>query len=84
LRSAGFSEVHEEATLVDWTWPGSAGELWEQVQAVAAPLRGLLERVPMGDWPEINARVAKALEPFTDKDGVHFQAEIVLASGKKS
>ena len=38
LRDAGFREVQEETKTLPWTWPGTAEEVWEQMQAVAVPL----------------------------------------------
>jgi ubiquinone/menaquinone biosynthesis C-methylase UbiE len=84
LRKAGFAGVEESTRHFDWSWPGTADELWEYAQAVAAPLRGLLEKVSEAQWPAINAEVTAALNQRSDPQGVHFQAEIVLASGRKA
>lgn len=83
LRSAGFAEVEERVRKLPWVWPGPAEELWEQAQAVAAPFRAMLERVPKEKWPEVNAGVLAAIGKYEDKAGVHFEAEVVMASGKK-
>lgn len=84
LQTAGFTEIEEEVRKLPWVWPGPAEELWEQAQAVAAPFRAMLDRVPKKKWPEVNAGVLAALEKYTDKGGVHFEAEVVMASGKRS
>jgi ubiquinone/menaquinone biosynthesis C-methylase UbiE len=63
---------------------GGAAELWDYAQAVAAPLRSLLGRVSAEQWPAINAEVLQTLKKYSDNEGVHFKAQIVLASGKKS
>jgi hypothetical protein len=83
LRGAEFAEVEERVRKLPWVWPGPAEELWDQAQAVAAPFRAMLERVPKEAWPEVNAGVLAALGEYTDKNGVHFEAEVVMASGKK-
>jgi ubiquinone/menaquinone biosynthesis C-methylase UbiE len=83
LRDTGFADVEEETREFDWSWPGEAAELWTYAQAVAAPLRSLLERVSAEQWPAINAEVLQTLKKYSDNEGVHFKAQIVLASGKK-
>ena len=84
LRKAGFSAVEEETKTVPWTWPGSAEEVWEQVQGVSAPFRPLLERVPAEEWDEINREVHAAVRQYVEGDCVKFGAVVVLASGKRS
>jgi ubiquinone/menaquinone biosynthesis C-methylase UbiE len=83
LRDTGFTDVEEETREFDWSWRGEAAELWDYAQAVAAPLRSLLERVSVEQWPAINAEVLQTLKKYSDNEGVHFKAQIVLASGKK-
>jgi ubiquinone/menaquinone biosynthesis C-methylase UbiE len=83
LRDTGFADVEEETREFDWSWRGEAAELWDYAQAVAAPLRSLLERVSVEQWPAINAEVLQTLKKYSDNEGVHFKAQIVLASGKK-
>ena len=84
LRNAGFSAAKEETRTVPWTWPGSAEEVWEQMRAVSAPFRPLLDRVPPEKWDEINRDVHAAVRPYVDGDSVKFGAVVVLASGTKS
>lgn len=84
ILSAGMVDVEEAIREFDWSWPGTPAELWEYAQAVAAPLRSLLERVRAEQWPAINAEVLETLKSYSDHEGVHFQAQIVLASGKKA
>jgi len=81
LMSAGFSNVEEETRKLPWPWPGTPEELWEQAQAVAAPFRAMLDRVAPEQWPSINADVLAELGKRTDERGVHFEAEVVMASG---
>jgi SAM-dependent methyltransferase len=84
LRNAGFTAVKEETRAVPWTWPGSAEEVWEQMRAVSAPFRALLDRVPPEKWDEINRDVHAAVRQYVDGDSVRFGAVVVLASGKRS
>lgn len=84
LRNAGFTAVKEETRAVPWTWPGSAEEVWEQMRAVSAPFRALLDRVPPEKWDEINRDVHAAVRHYVDGDSVRFGAVVVLASGKRS
>src|SRR5712692_5367944 len=84
LRNAGFGAVEEETKTVPWTWPGSAEEVWEQMQSVSAPFRPLLDRVPADKWDEINQAVHAAVRPYVDGDSVKFGAVVVLATGTKS
>jgi SAM-dependent methyltransferase len=83
LRHAGFSRVSEEAREVPWTWPGPAEQLWQYAQAVSAPYRALLDRVPQDQWDSINAEVIAAIEQFQKPNGIEFFAEVVLASGER-
>jgi SAM-dependent methyltransferase len=83
LRSAGFNAVEEETKTLPWTWPGPVEEVWEQARAVAVPFRAMLERVPAGKWPEIDAEVHAAVRQYSDGEKIAFGAAVVLASGKK-
>jgi len=83
LNDAGFSDIHEETCVVPWTWPGTPEEVWEQQQAVVAPFRALLDRVPPGDWPRLNEEIYAAIRKYQDGNDLKFTATIVLASGRK-
>jgi ubiquinone/menaquinone biosynthesis C-methylase UbiE len=83
LSQAGFSSVSEEARRVPWPWPGSAEEVWQYAQAVSAPFRWLLDRVPADRWNTINAEVVAAVGQFRKSNGIEFLAEVVLASGSR-
>jgi SAM-dependent methyltransferase len=84
LTKAGFARSEAAIHKVPWNWPGEVPELWDYAQAVSAPFRPLLERVPEDQWPAINAEVHSALRRYAMTDGVKFEAQIVLASGEKS
>lgn len=81
LRNAGFRAVEEETRTVPWIWPGSAEEVWEQMRAMSAPFRPLLDRVPPEKWDEINRDVRAAVRRYGDGDSVKFDAVVVLAWG---
>jgi SAM-dependent methyltransferase len=82
LERAGF-EAQEETRKIPWTWPGSAEEVWEQVQGVSAPFRPLFERVPPVAWESIHAEVLAALGRYRDGKQVKFGAVVVFATGAK-
>jgi SAM-dependent methyltransferase len=84
LRKAGFSNVEEETKNLPWTWPGTAEEVWQQMQAVATPFLPLLQRVPAEKRDEINREVLTAVQQHADGDSIKFGAAVVLASGTKA
>jgi ubiquinone/menaquinone biosynthesis C-methylase UbiE len=84
LRKAGFSNVEEETKALPWTWPGTAEEVWEQVQAIAAPFRPLLQRIPVEGRDEIDRKVIGAIQQYVDGETIKFGAVVILASGTKA
>jgi hypothetical protein len=83
LHSAGLVLVEEELTRLPWTWPGSAEEVWEYAQAVSAPFRPLLERIPEHKREQIDAEVLAAVRQYEDGGRIKFGVSVVLASGSK-
>ena len=83
LRKAGFSKVEEETKLLPWTWPGTAEEAWEQMQAVATPFLPLLQRVSASQRHEIDHEVIETIQQYADGGSIKFGAVVVLASGTK-
>lgn len=83
LRTAGFNHIDEETRTVPWFWPGDGEQLWEYAQAVSAPFRALLDRVPPEKWPQINHDVHAAIRQYARDGGIDFAAQIVFASGQK-
>ena len=81
MRKAGFGNVKEETRTVPWTWPGTAEEVWEQAQAVAAPFIPLLQRIPAGKRDAIDQNAITAIQQHADGDSIKFGATVVLASG---
>jgi SAM-dependent methyltransferase len=81
LRRAGFRDVQEETRTLPWTWPGSVEEVWEYAKSVSTPFRPLLERVPAGQWEQVNTKVHAAVRQYADGDSVKFGAVVVLARG---
>ena len=83
LTKAGFTNAEAALHKVPWNWPGEANELWEYAQAVSAPFRALLERVPQAHWSDMNREVQSEIRKHAGNGGIHFEAEIVLAAGTK-
>ncbi len=83
LRNAGFRDVEEEDKTLPWAWPGPAEEVWEYVQSVSVPFRPMLERVPAGLWPQIQAEIHAAVDRYSDGQKIAFGATVVLVSGRK-
>jgi SAM-dependent methyltransferase len=83
LDHAGFTQVEEISRSLPWPWPGPPEELWEQAQAVAAPFRALLDRVPPERWPLVTSDVLAEIRKYADADGVHFEAVVNMVSGTK-
>jgi ubiquinone/menaquinone biosynthesis C-methylase UbiE len=84
LHSAGFASVEEELTQVPWAWPGSAEEVWEYAQAVSAPFRPLLERIPENKREQIDAEVVATVRQYEDGGRIKFGVTVTLASGRKA
>ena len=82
LERAGF-DAQEQTRNIAWTWPGTAEEVWEQVQAVAAPFIPMFERVPRASWGSIHAEVLASVGRYVDGNRVKFGAVVVFAAGAK-
>ncbi len=76
--------MEEKTRKIPWSWPGKPEEVWEYARALSAPFRPLLDRVPEKEWPGINSEVHATVRKYACQDGVHFGAEIVMASGTKA
>jgi len=81
LRKAGCNNVEEETKTLPWTWPGTADEVWQQMQAVTTPFLPLLQRVGAEKRDEIDHAVRAAIQPYVDGSSIKFGAVVVLASG---
>jgi SAM-dependent methyltransferase len=82
LRKAGFGNVEEGTKSLPWTWPGTAEEVWEQAQAVAAPFLPLLKRISPEKRDEIDREVI-TIKRYANGESIKFGAVVVLASGSK-
>jgi SAM-dependent methyltransferase len=83
LRDAGFRSVEEETRTVDWTWPGTPEEVWEQAQAVAVPFRPMLDRVPTDMRKQVDEEVLRSIQQYVRGENIEFGVSVVLASGRK-
>jgi SAM-dependent methyltransferase len=83
LHSAGLLSVEEEMKRLPWTWCGTAEELWKYAQAVSAPFRPLLQRIPSNRRVEIDAQVHAAMRRYENGGRLKFEAVVRFASGRK-
>ncbi len=84
LREAGFHPVEEETKTLPWTWPGTAGEIWELTQAASTPFLPMLQRVPAEQRDQVDQQVVRGVQQYVDGENIKFGAVVVLASGVKS
>jgi SAM-dependent methyltransferase len=83
VRESGFSTVEERPVTVAWTWPGSPEEVWEYFQDVAVPFASLLQSIPAGQRPDIEAEVLKAIRQYWDGTSIKFTATVNIAVAVK-
>ncbi len=83
LSKAGYHYIAEDIRTLPWTWRGTAEEVWEYCQAVSAPFRPMLERVPAEHRPALDAEVLAAIHQYSDGRSIHFTAQVVFASAAK-
>src|SRR6266446_6749952 len=83
LEAAGFTNVHEEARIVNGHWAGSVEEYWEQFTEVAAPCRPLLAQLSPEGKAAATAEILTALKRFWNGRELNMPLEIVIASGTR-
>lgn len=84
LHNAGFTAVDEQTRVLPWTWPGTAEEVWEQARSVSAPFLPALQRVPAGQWEQIEREIYQAINRYRVGDELRFTATVNLASATKN
>ncbi|HXM20213.1 MAG TPA: class I SAM-dependent methyltransferase [Terriglobales bacterium] len=84
LRKAALSNVEEDTKTLPWTWPGTAEEVWQQMQAVATPFLPLLQRIPAERRDAVDHEVMTAIQQYADGNIIKFGAVVVLASATKA
>jgi len=80
LKDAGFSHAHDEIREVEWTWPGSAEEVWEYFQAVTVPFSPLFKAIPQSQREDLNRRVLESISSYKNGDRVQFGGKFMLAT----
>ncbi len=83
LEAAGFTNVHEEARIVNGHWAGPPEEYWEQFGEVAAPFRPLLAQLSPQEKAAAIAEILTALKKFWNGREVNMPLEIVIGSGTR-
>ena len=83
LEAAGFTNVHEEARIVNGHWAGPPEEYWEQFSEVAAPFRPLLAQLSPEEKAAAIAEILTALKRFWNGRELNMPLEIVIASGTR-
>ena len=83
LEAAGFTNVHEEARIVNGHWAGPPEEYWEQFSEVAAPFRPLLAQLSPEGKAVATAEILTALKRFWNGRELNMPLEIVIASGTR-
>src|SRR3989454_562041 len=83
LEAAGFTNVHEEARIVNGHWAGPPEEYWEQFSEVAAPFRPLLAQLSPEGKAAATAEILTALKRFWNGRELNMPLEIVIASGTR-
>ncbi len=80
LRDAGFAHVEEQIRTVDWTWNGTAEEVWEYFQEVTVPFRPLFNSVPPEARKPTTDAVLDAIRNYQNDGAIHFGATVVIAN----
>ena len=83
LNGAGFLDVKEEFREVPWIWPGLPEELWEYFTEVTVPFRPLLDSIPAGQRPQVEAKILEGVRHCYDGRQVNLMATIVIGTGRK-
>jgi SAM-dependent methyltransferase len=82
LQEAGFSAAHDEIRNIEWSWPGSAEDVWEYFQAVTIPFAPLFKAVPDTQRERVNQEVIDAILRYKDGEKIRFQGRFTLAAAE--
>ena len=80
LLQAGFAEAHDEIRDVEWTWPGSAEDVWEYFKAVTVPFAPLIKGVPEERLAYLDQTVVEAIRQYQRSEGIRFRGRFTLAT----
>jgi len=80
---AGFTNIDSRIVDLEWTWPGTAEDVWDYFQDVTVPFKPLFDRIPEARRQEIDAAVVSEITRYRDGECIRFGAQFVLATARK-
>jgi ubiquinone/menaquinone biosynthesis C-methylase UbiE len=80
---AGFTNIDSRIVNLEWTWPGTAEDVWDYFQDVTVPFKPLLDQIPEARRKEIDAAVIEEITRYREGDSIRFGAQFVLATALK-
>lgn len=83
LRTAGFSNVHEEALTLPRIWAGTPEDLWAYLQQVSTLCHPLFSSIPLEARAEVDAQVSSALARFQKGTVLKVPVNVIVAAGTK-
>jgi ubiquinone/menaquinone biosynthesis C-methylase UbiE len=79
----GFANIDSRVVELEWTWPGTAEDVWDYFQDVTVPFKPLLDQISEARRPEIDAAVVEEITRYRDGDCIRFGAQFVLSTALK-
>jgi ubiquinone/menaquinone biosynthesis C-methylase UbiE len=81
--NAGFTNIDSRIVDLEWTWPGTAEDVWDYFQDVTVPFKPLLDQIPEARRPEIDAAVVNEITRYRHGECIRFGAQFVFATAHK-
>ena len=83
LIQAGFKQVYEETRTIEFPFPGSPEQAWENVHDSAIVFRKMISSLHPEERRMAGIEISEAWRKYYDGHQVKFTAPVVLASGVK-